>query len=424
MERVEEVFRELNYPSADVLKKALRNRDIPFDARAIEQLVRGEVVRQVQAPKYRFTGKIAASDLNSRLFADLIDFTAAPTDRGKSVGLKPTEDHEKYILVVQRVFDRRLWTEALTNKRPETVAEAFRRILRQIGGPVRSVTTDQGAEFGDPFKTLMEQEGIAVRTKAKDDINAISTVDVAIGYLKKALARVARKRRTDDWADILEEVTKGQNAVPNQSYLEGNAPKDVEGNQDLRRRLRKKNLEFVEHNRDQAETRAQALQDAGQFRIMLSTGGRFTRGFKPRWSDHVYRVARIDGAFVYDEDGNEYPTKFTQPVVGNAEALERRRFEGAGSAQDEARKKRVLGELAETVKNWIGFRTVALGTLGVFLGTHGFRAKALEARLNMRNPVVGFLRTFPDTFAVDGAHVKVLRGAMAFEGARRLRRLR
>ena len=180
----------------------------------------------------------------------------------------------------------------------------------------------------------------------------------------------------------------------------------------------------MKHNQSEAETRAQALQDAGQFRIMLSTGGRFTRGFKPRWSDRVYRVARVDGAFVYDEDGNEYPTKFTQPVVGNAEALEPRRFEGGGSAQDEARKKRVLGELAEIVKNWIGFRTVALGTLGVFLSTHGFRAKALEARLNMRTPVMSFLRAFPDTFAVDGARVRVLRGEMAFEGARRLRRIR
>ena len=53
MERVEEVFRELNYPSAVVLKKALRNREIPFDTRAVDQLVRGEIVRQVQAPKYR-----------------------------------------------------------------------------------------------------------------------------------------------------------------------------------------------------------------------------------------------------------------------------------------------------------------------------------------------------------------------------------
>ena len=420
-------FAELNYPSAGVLKQALRRRGIPFDSKEVDALVKGEVVRQVQAPKYDFTGKIAASDLNARLFADLIDFTAAPSDGGKKVGLKPTEDNEKYILVVQRVFDRKLWTKALTNKRPETVAEAFKDILDRVGAKVRSVTTDLGAEFGEPLRRLLEQEGIELHGKQKHDINAIATIDVAIGYLKRALARVARRRRTDDWADILAEVTRGQNAVPNQNYLEGNAPNDVEANGALRKRLRAKNYEFAQHNKEEGAKRAETLQEAGKFRIMLDTGGRFTRGFKPRWSERVYTVGRTDGAFVYDTDGNEYLSKFTQPVAGNVEELQPRRFEQGGSVQTEERKKRLLETTATDVRKWIADRTITLSQLGIYLARRNFRTLALEARLGTRTPIANFLRLFPDTFAlttdrVGHSHVRVLTAQPAFEGARRLRR--
>ena len=117
MTSIEEVFEELNFPSASRLKRVLDARNIPYNTGELERLVRGESTRQVQAPRYKFDGKIAAADLNSRWFADLIDFSAAPSDdTGKDVGLRPTASGEKYILVVQDVFSLFLYTEALPNK--------------------------------------------------------------------------------------------------------------------------------------------------------------------------------------------------------------------------------------------------------------------------------------------------------------------
>ena len=434
MEEIQQVFEELSFPSASALKKALRNRGIQFNSNEVDALVKGEAVRQVQAPTYRFTGKIASSDLNARFFADLIDFSAAPSiNTGKRVGLKPTDEGERYILVVQRVFDRMLWTEALTNKRPDTVAEAFKGILSQINGKVGSVTSDFGAEFGEPFRRLMEEEGISVQTKRKHDINAIATIDTAIGNLKRALARVSRKRRTGDWGSILAEVTRGQNAVPNQSYLEGTAPKDVEADDDFRSHLRRKNAGYSEHNQAESAKRAAALESAGKFRTMLATGGRFTRGFKPKWSEHVHNLGRTVGPFVYDEEGKEHLSKFTQPVSHEARdnqdmELPPRRIERGGSAQADARKRRVLTEIAGVVKNFVGMRTMSLSELGTFLSRRGgFQNLAREARLNMKAPVLNFLRAFPELFQITTGgdaqrYVKVKR-EQAFEGARRLRRM-
>merc|ERR1712155_163237 len=105
MTSVESVFEELKFPIAPRHKQVLSARGIPFNASEVDRLVRGETTRQVQAPTYKFDGKIASSDLNSRWFADLIDFTAAPSaDTGKDVGLRPTASGGRYILVVQDVF--------------------------------------------------------------------------------------------------------------------------------------------------------------------------------------------------------------------------------------------------------------------------------------------------------------------------------
>ena len=130
MTSIEEVFGELNFPSSPRLKRVLTTRGIPFNASEVDRLVRGETTRQVQAPPYKFDGKIAASRLHSRWFADLIDFSSAPSEgTGKDVGLRPTASGERYILVVQDVFSRFLYAEALLDKRPPTVANAFQRIL-------------------------------------------------------------------------------------------------------------------------------------------------------------------------------------------------------------------------------------------------------------------------------------------------------
>ena len=426
MENVRQVFEELNFPSAPILKRALIRRNIEFDTKEVDALVKGETVRQVQAPTYRYTGKIVSPSLNDLLFADLIDFTAAPSDGDKRVGLKPTEDNERYILVVQRVFDRKLWTAALRNKRAETVAEAFKEILASIGAKVRKVSTDMGPEFGEAFKELMKQEGILTHMKRKNDLHAIATIDVAIGNLKKALARVSRKRGTDDWADLLAEVTRGQNEIPNKSYLDEHAPNEVEGDEDLRATLRKKNQEFEEINKAAREKRGQALETAGQFRVMMDTGRRFVRGFKPRWSDRVYRISRLDGAFVYDENGKEHLTKFVQPVTGNPETLQPRRIEQGGSVQTAGFQRTILEDLASQARRWIGDRTVTNLQLNAMLARSGFKEAAKRARINMRTPVLNFLKLFPDIFVVetDGPNtlIRVLRAQPAFEGARRLRR--
>ena len=85
--------------------------------------------------------------------------------------MRQTKDGERYILVVQDVFSRFLYTEALTNKTPQVVAKAFEDILSRAGTTPYSLTTDPGPEFEGPFKEMLEANGIASYQKRKEDIN-------------------------------------------------------------------------------------------------------------------------------------------------------------------------------------------------------------------------------------------------------------
>ena len=335
MSTPEEVFEELNFPSSQKLRKVLDGRGIAYDRKEIEKLVRREAVRQVQAPAYKFDGKIAAHGMHDRWFCDLVDFTAAPSDRGKRTGLGETKEGEVYILVVQDVFSRFLWTEALTSKRPEIVAKAFEDIMTRAGAKPKTVTSDLGPEFQGPFEQALKAEGIEVYTKRKEDINAISTIDTAIGQLKKALVRDIRKVGTDDWASRLEKVTRGQNNNPIDDYLEGVPPAKVSTNSDLIRLLKDKNARYSEYNHKRVEKRGQKLEDAGQFRGMEDMGGKFTRGFKPRFGE-VRQVKEIDGAVVVDDKRKDHLTKFVLPVSDTTNDAGPRRIEQRGSQLTDA----------------------------------------------------------------------------------------
>ena len=424
MNAVESVFEELNYPSGPRLKRVLQQRGIAFDSKQVDALAKGESTRQVQAAAPLFKGKIWSEDLNDRWFADLIDFTAAPSDGGKKTPLEVTKDNERYILVVQDVFSRRLWARALKSKRAEEVAEAFEGILRDSGETPRSLTTDGGSEFSKVFKDLVARNDIEIHTKDRYEPNVISTLDIAIGYLKKALVRVARKKQTNDWASILDAVVQGQNKLPNDSYLEGETPASVPGDQTQIAHLQEKNIEFIKHNEQLRQNRQDKLEDKGSFRVAIPKAVHFSRGFKPSWSQEVHKVVTVDGHVVTDDQGKTFKTKFTQPIADATNDAGPVAMESRSSQQTTDKQRLLLQDFADrVVERFRTGNTVPLSVVALFLGKP-WRSKLLEARLNMRAPVANFLRLFPDKFRVTStagaSSVKILNPIIP--GMRRLRR--
>ena len=242
--------------------------------------------------------------------------------------------------------------------------------------------SDKGAEFGEPFQAVLTANNITYTQKEKGDIHAISTLDTAIGSLKKALVRDTRKQGTNNWKSRLQKVTLGQNNLPNEEYLEGVAPINVSKSEDLMDHLQT-NQSFTEHNRKLAKRRAAKLGEAGGFRAMESTGGKFTRGFKPRFEATVRQVRTLDGFEVTDESGNAFSTRFVRPVKEATTDAGPVRMEQRGSVQTRARQVRILQPFADKLKRSLEGRGAVTGArvADLLRGNASFRVAVAEARL-------------------------------------------
>ena len=102
--------------------------------------------------------------------------------------------------MVQDVFSRVIWTEALNNKWPATVAATFEsKILCKTGTVPNPLTGDSGGEVSGEYRERLQTKGIIPRQKGKDDIKAIAALDTARGNLKGASARGSREGGRGLW---------------------------------------------------------------------------------------------------------------------------------------------------------------------------------------------------------------------------------
>ena len=88
----------------------------------------------------------------------------------------------------------------------------------------RSLTTDVGPEWSGNFARMLDSKGIISFQKRPEDKNAIATLDVAIGQLKKQLVRDTRRLGTNDWASRLQKVTDGKNQKPYRRLFRRSSP--------------------------------------------------------------------------------------------------------------------------------------------------------------------------------------------------------
>ena len=268
-------------------------------ARAAAAL-RGDVARQILAPKPRSLGKSAAEGPNDRLQADLVDFS------------QNTRGRNKYGLVVQDVFTREIATKALPDKRAETVTRAAAEIIPDLvqeeGNYV--VTTDLGNEFQGLEAAL--PGGAVHRQKDPSDRNATAVVDRAIQTLKKDLAGMVA-RRGGGWGEHVDEAAEAYNARPHQAVTV--APEDVETMPTATFRVYQDNATKFQHNKKLTEGRKRRLEEAGAFRAPTNA----RRSFKPQYGP-AREIASIDSMVVRATDGTETLLKHALPVPrGSAE---------------------------------------------------------------------------------------------------------
>ena len=200
LEQIRQLFNELNRPSKSRLVDALKARDIPYTTKAVNEVVGRSTEKQLDAPAYKYTGKIGSPGVNERWAIDTIDLTQYPS---KAKGAK---DPVRYIVVAQDIFTRKVFAEASPSVSPAAVSEIFEHFVARHGVP-KELNSDGGEEYnGAAFQDVLKRLKITHHVKPKASKNDIATIDRAHGTLKRAL-----DIKKGGWADRIDAVVAGMN---------------------------------------------------------------------------------------------------------------------------------------------------------------------------------------------------------------------
>ncbi len=401
MEALKDLYRELDYPSSDKLYRIAKQRGLDVKAKDVTDFVRGtqapsQVFAQEKAPRTK--GHITASAPNERFQADLIDQTAKP------------DGEWRYILVVVDVFTRRVWLRAMRNKQPTEATRAFKSVLNSTEDP-DVLSTDADAAFGVPnvgqsaradnaFQELLEGKDIIHRVKrARNDI---ALVDSAIAKVRQTLAKVMLAEKTKAWAALVPRVQASYNKQPH-SALHGSAPDDAKTKPELEFMLLQDNAEKLEENDSEEARLRENLEKAGAFRAAIvpkahSMHAFQSRIYNPKYEGRVRTVASVSRGEVTDEDGNSFPLKLVLPVHPTSETVE---VDETRDARKDARNRADLQQFVQGVIGLLGNTSKTIKEVGVFLNAQPeFRTKIRAARVKQSQPIIAFLRVFPDRFKV------------------------
>ena len=377
-ERIRTLNAELAFPTARRLQAALRKEGINVSLADVEKITSTSGSRQIFQPPPSYGGHITSTRIDDRWAADLLSFESRPVDTFR------------HVLLVQDIFSRFLWAEAISTK--AQVTAAFERILN--GRKPRELNTDKGSEFTSrQFQTMLDRRVIQHRLKV--GINDIATLDRAMGTVKTMLAR-KEAEEGGNWLTNLQPVVAAFNKLDNRSLHE-HAPGEVMDDHDLRFQLRTENAEKHMENVRRANDRQEKLENEGGFRTLREPLSFKRRAGIPNWSNQVYQVANVAGGTVTDQNGRQHDTRLVLPVKG-ASTTPGQTFTGGSVPRDDRRRmlsRSFLQPLKELVAR-TGPISMAQASKHM-LQKEGFKRTLNDLRINFK----GFVQLWPD-FTING----------------------
>jgi len=201
------LWEDLAAPSAKVFLQALRARGIQARASDVQDFIRSKSERQVLQPGNKFTGKVLSFNRNDRWAADLISYVSRPVVEGGK--------EFKYILIIQDMFSRFLWTIPMVSVADTT--DAFERIVKSIAP--RALVVDRGVEFrAAKFIAVCAKNDIALEYKETQDGNGpTSRLDAAIGQFKECQPGCRNSVREELVGHSLQ-GNEGVQCIPSRKY--------------------------------------------------------------------------------------------------------------------------------------------------------------------------------------------------------------
>jgi hypothetical protein len=128
------------------------------------------------------------------------------------VDLQNIEKHNpnyRYILLIIDSFSKMLYGEAISNKKADSIVQAFKHILK--GKHCLNLLSDNGSEFTNKtFQDFLRKNGINHYTNV-DDATHASVIERAIRTFKQRLYKYFHHNNTFKYIDVYKKIIDGYN---------------------------------------------------------------------------------------------------------------------------------------------------------------------------------------------------------------------
>ena len=211
-----------------------------------------------------------------------------------------------YILTIIDVFSKKAFAIPIKKKEGQLVAKALENIFKTE--TPSSLQTDRGTEFKNRHvQQVLKDFNVAYFTSHNDAIKC-SIVERLNSTLKNKIFRIATKRGTRKWIDVLESVMKAYNNSYHRSIKM--TPSEVN----------EKNSSQVFKTLYGFESYREYLKEKAKDKVVIPIGSkvrkaydkkRFDRGYFPYFTDTVHEVKNVTikhprHAYKIDNDPRDY----------------------------------------------------------------------------------------------------------------------
>ena len=211
-----------------------------------------------------------------------------------------------YILTIIDIFTKKAFAVPIKKKQGDLVADAFKKIFENTAPTY--LQTDKGTEFKNKHvQQILKNYNVAFFTSQNEAIKC-SIVERLNSTLKNKIFRIATKRGSRKWIDILDDVLDAYNNSYHRSIKM--APSEVnEENADQVF----KSLYGYDSYRDylKAKAKDKTVLPIGAKVRKAYARGRFDRGYFPYFTDTVHEVKAVTlknprPTYKLDDDRRDY----------------------------------------------------------------------------------------------------------------------
>jgi hypothetical protein len=378
---MEALYERLGAPNARQLRIAALRENIPVSAKEAEEFVKNKTERQIYRQPQLSQGQTASRGMGEEYMADLIDLAVFG---GSS----------KAVLAVLDPFHRKIALEPLSNKRPQTVLEGFRKVLQRMPTP-KALSTDSDSAFKGVFEQELNQ--LNVVHKFRRGINSLARLDRSIQAAKKQLfqrlSKKGNKYNFSKFEDVIPLVESSMNELYNNAIgsSSNNMEKDTKAAKIEQFHLRAENADAFVHNSEVAKKKMDKIREEGAFRVQESST--FQRSYKPRYGP-VKQAEEVRRSQVTDESGKIYNVNVVTAVPRDSVDEPRPDFSGRGLRDERLRTS--LRRYADELYRQLGNEAVSFTTAARLMSEQFAETKPTHLSFG------AFLRLFPGKFSIQG----------------------